>query len=408
MQFKKAILDNGLTIIGEVNPAAASMAAGFFVRTGARDETPETAGVSHFLEHMVFKGTARRSPLDVNREFDEMGATYNAFTSEECTIFFGAVLPEFQERLLDLLADILRPSLRKEDFDIEKNVILEEIAMYEDSPKHKLFEKLLALHFDGHPLGNSVLGTCESIGGLKQEQMLEYFNSRYSPGNITFTAVGNIDFDAVVEKLSHACASWRPCEAPRIISPHRGSRATAVVKDDKVAREHIGLMTSAPSNQDTLRYAAELTATIIGDDTGSRLYYALVEKALADEASMMYTGMDGEGALCTFISADPDRAAEALAAARDELKRFADEGPTDSELQAAKNKTASSATLKGELPMGRLTVVGMDWLYMQEYIPLAEQIDMMFAVTRDDIMRVVRESNLADCTTLALGPLEKL
>ncbi len=408
MQFKKTTLDNGLTIIGEVNPAAASMAAGFFVRTGARDETPEIAGVSHFLEHMVFKGTARRTPLDVNREFDEIGATYNAFTSEECTVFFGAVLPEFQERLLDLLADILRPSLRKEDFDIEKNVILEEIAMYQDSPKHKLFEKLLAQHFNGHPLGNSVLGSCESIGGLRQEQMLEYFNSRYSPGNITFTAVGNIDFDAAVEKLSRACAAWRPCEAPRIISPHSGSRTSVVVKDAKVAREHIGLMASAPSNQDPLRYAAELAAAIIGDETGSRLYYALVETALADEASLAYAGMDGEGVMCTFISADPHRAAEAMAVARDELKRFADEGPTEAELQAAKNKIASSATLKGELPMGRLTVVGMDWLYMNDYTPLAEQIDLMFAVTRNDIMRIVRESNLTDCTTLALGPLEKL
>lgn len=408
MQFKKAILDNGLTIIGEINPAAASMAAGFFVRTGARDETPQIAGVSHFLEHMVFKGTAQRTPMDVNREFDEMGASYNAFTSEECTVFYGAVLPEFQERLLDLLADILRPSLRKEDFDIEKNVILEEIAMYEDSPRHKLFEKLLAQHFHGHPLGNSVLGTCESVGGLQQEQMLEYFTSRYSPGNITFTAVGNMDFDAIVNKLSQACDAWQQCEATRTISSERGSRTAMVVKDDKVAREHIGLMSSAPSLQDPLRYAAELTATIIGDSTGSRLYYALVEKALADEAMLMYAGMDGEGAMCAFITADSDRAGEAMAVAQDELRRFVDEGPTDTELQAAKNKIASASTLKGELPMGRLTAVGMEWLYRQDHTPLAEQIEMTFAVSRDDIMRVVRESDMVNCTTLALGPLEKL
>ena len=125
MEFHTATLDNGLEIVCETHSSAASVALGFFVRTGSRDETPDVAGVSHFLEHMIFKGTESRAALDVNREFDEMGAIYNAFTSQENTVYYAAVLPEFQTRSLNLLADILRPSLRQDDFDTEKKVICE-------------------------------------------------------------------------------------------------------------------------------------------------------------------------------------------------------------------------------------------------------------------------------------------
>src|ERR1700736_5250466 len=130
--FTSHRLPNGLQIIAETSPSARGMALGFFVRTGSRDETPEVSGVSHFLEHMVFKGTPRRTALDVNRDFDRIGAHYNAFTSEENTVFYAAILPEYLPEAVDILADILRPSLRVEDFDMAKNVIMGEIGMYED------------------------------------------------------------------------------------------------------------------------------------------------------------------------------------------------------------------------------------------------------------------------------------
>src|ERR1700674_5548214 len=157
------MLDNGLQVISETNPAARSVAIGFFVRTGARDETPEVSGVSHFLEHMMFKGTPRRSALDVNRDFDRIGANYNAFTSEENTVYYCAVLPEYLPQAVDILADILRPSLRGEDFDMEKNVIIEEIGMYEDQPMWSAYDHAKKAYFANHALGNSILGTPESI-----------------------------------------------------------------------------------------------------------------------------------------------------------------------------------------------------------------------------------------------------
>src|SRR3954463_10330923 len=155
--FQNQTLPNGLTIIGEVAPSARSVAIGFFVRTGARDETPAECGVSHFLEHMVFKGTPRRSAFDVNRDFDRIGASYNAFTSEENTVFYGAILPEYLPQAVDILADILRPSLRGEDFDMEKKVIIEEIGMYDDQPMWSAYDAAKRSYFADHPLGNSIL-----------------------------------------------------------------------------------------------------------------------------------------------------------------------------------------------------------------------------------------------------------
>jgi len=408
MKLKHAQLDNGLTIIAEVRQTAASMAAGFFVRTGARDETPEVAGVSHFLEHMVFKGTARRDPLEVNRQFDSMGANYNAFTSEENTVFYGAVLPEYQDALLDLLCDILRPSLRKEDFDLEKNVILDEIARYEDMPRYRVYEMLLAEYFRPHPLCHSVLGTSESVGALTQERMLAYFNRRYAANNLTLVGVGNVDFDALVAKASQMCGHWPADEVGRDIAPPAGQCGQKIATDPNVARQQLALASPAPASQDADRYAAMLAATMLGDVTGSRLYYALVDPALADEATMAYDSLDGTGAFMTFLSCDSDQSARVVEIARREMAQFQANGPAEAELLAAKNKIASGATLKGEVPMGRLTAVGYDWVYRHEYVPLANQIETLFAVTAEQVVDLTRKYDLGKTMLVALGPLEKL
>ncbi len=221
MEFLRHALANGLEIVAECNDAAYSTALGFFVNTGARDENDAIAGVSHFLEHMAFKGTPSRSADDVNREFDEMGAHYNAFTNEENTVFYAAVLPEHQDRVVDLLADILRPSLRVDDFNTEKQVILEEIQMYDDQPPFGADDKCRALHFGSHPLGHSVLGTSKSVAELPVEAMLDYFRHRYSPGNIVLCGAGRIDFDRLVRLAQRRCGDWPPLADGRTIEPCR-------------------------------------------------------------------------------------------------------------------------------------------------------------------------------------------
>ena len=408
MIFKKTQLENGLTIIAEVGAAARSLALGFFVRTGARDETPEISGVSHYLEHMLFKGTPGRSALEVNLEFDRMGAKYNAFTSEENTVFYAAVLPEYQEQVLDLWADLMRPALRDDDFTTEKGVILEEIAMYKDLPHFDVQDRARKLHFGAHPCGNSVLGSNESITALTAAQMREYFQRRYVPNNLVLAATGKIDWPKLVDQARALCAGWQPASSARALRDFRGTGARETVRQEKVQREHICLLSAAPPEQSPLRYAANVLSSIIGDDTNSRYYWALVDNALADAADMDYDSQDGTGAYYTYLSCDPELAAKVVGIVRAELARVQKEGVTEAELLAAKNKIASSATLHGELPMGRLVPLGFGWQYRQEYIPLADEIAAIQAVTPADIRRVIAEYPFEPLTQIGLGPLEKI
>src|ERR1044071_9288694 len=191
-------LKNGLDIVAEENPDSHSFAAGLFVKTGSRDESPNINGVSHFLEHMMFKGSTKYTWEDVNRIFDEIGARYNAFTSQEMTAYYANVIPEFTERAIEHLSHLLRPAIRNADFDTEKKVILEEIAMYLDDPGHRVYEKLMELHFGNHPLSMSILGSAVSIQKLQRDQMAQYFQRRYGPGNMVLAATGRLDFEAVV------------------------------------------------------------------------------------------------------------------------------------------------------------------------------------------------------------------
>src|SRR5258708_231897 len=208
MQFHREVLPTGLTIVGETIPSARAVALGFWVRTGSRDETPEISGVTHFLEHMIFKGSERRDFFAVNRDLDRIGASPNAFTSEENTVFHASVLPEYLPAAVDILADILRPSLRVEDFDMEKEVIIEEIGKYEDQPGYVAYEHARALFYGKHRLGNIVLGTRESVRALQRDQMYEYFRRRYVAPNITVAAAGAYEWDDFVKLIEQHCGQW--------------------------------------------------------------------------------------------------------------------------------------------------------------------------------------------------------
>src|SRR6476659_3352103 len=215
MRFHEQKLTTGLTVLGETNPAALSVAVAFWVKTGSRDETPAVSGVSHFLEHMVFKGTERRDSFSVNRDFSKIGADNNAWTSEENTAFHAVVLPEFLSEVVDVLADIMRPSLRSEDFDTEKKVILDEIVRYEVQPGWAVYDLARKNFYAGHPLGNSVLGTTASITALARDQMAEYFKRRYVAPNILAVAAGNFDWAKFVALVEKASGDWPAGEAPR-------------------------------------------------------------------------------------------------------------------------------------------------------------------------------------------------
>ena len=231
MEFRQHTLDNGLEIVAECSPRAYSAGLGFFVKTGSRDENDANHGVSHFLEHMTFKGTPTRSAADVNRELDEIGSHSNAYTSEEQTVYYASFLPEYQDKAVELLSDIMRPSLREDDFDMEKNVILEEIAKYEDQPPFGAHEKCMSAYFGDHPLGRNVLGSIESVSALTAEQMMDYFRHRYSPKNIALAAAGNIDFDRLIELADRYCGKWEPFEGLATYRPpRRVNRSTCSIR----------------------------------------------------------------------------------------------------------------------------------------------------------------------------------
>ena len=242
MEFKERILDNGLRVIAEVNPAAKSAAVGYFVRTGSRDETMDINGVSHFLEHMLFKGTETLDALAVNAAFDNQGAQFNAFTSEEATVYYAAVLPECLEPVTDLWSQLMTPSLRDDDFNIEKNVIKEEIAMYQDMPSFDVMDRCRTLHFGEHPCGYSVLGSVESIDALTAEQMRDYFSRRYAPNNIVVSLAGQLDFDRmcqVIEQRYHGKGVDQPT---RSRSHSKGTGDSQALQQGHLVRSHLCLM----------------------------------------------------------------------------------------------------------------------------------------------------------------------
>jgi predicted Zn-dependent peptidase len=355
---------------------------------------------------MLFKGTPTRSADDVNREFDEMGAYYNAFTNEENTVYFAAVLPEFQDRAVALLGDILRPALRAADFDTEKLVILEEIQMYEDQPPFGADEKVRAAHFGDHPLGRSVLGTLASVKNLSVEQMRAYFDRRYGPQNIVLAAAGRIDFAALAACAERCCGHWQPTAAGRVAAPAVAHQRFQVLAKPTATQQYALRLSAGPAAEDDDRLAAKLLAAVLGDDTGSRLYWELVDTGLAESAALSHYEHQAAGLMATYLICDPGDAAENLQRIADVYRAAENDGVTAAELEQAKSKFRSRIVLSSERPRGRLFVVGSDWVYRREYRPVAADLDEIAAVTRDDLAAVLAKYPLSRGTTVTIGPLE--
>ena len=407
MEFKNEKLSNGLVLIGEVNKSAKSAAVGFFVKTGSRDEVAAINGVSHYLEHMLFKGTEKLSALEVNEAFDRTGAQFNAFTSEENTVFYAAILPEYMVEVTQLWADLMRPSLRDEDFNIEKNVIKEEIAMYQDLPTFDVMDRCRTLHFDGHPCGNSVLGTVESIDGLTAEQMRDYFAKRYAPSNMVLACAGNFDWDQIRSIAADSCGKWPQQVVERKLGHFDGSKKKDRIEKANLAREHICLMSEGVSAQDPSRFAASLLGTIVGDDVGSRFFWELVDKALAEAASMSYGAMDGTGTFYSYIRCSNENVRKVLDIVQGVFDDIEKNGVTEDELAAAKNKILSTLVIKNELPMGRLIDLGFNWTYLEQYRTIEDDVAAIKGVTVDDVNSLIRQLKPGDFTQLSIGPALK-
>jgi predicted Zn-dependent peptidase len=404
VRFHQTVLDNGLQVIAELNDQARSVASGFFVKAGSRDESPELAGVSHFLEHMIFKGTPNRDALAVNRDFDRVGAKHNAQTSEEDTFYHVTCLPEYLPKAFDILSDILRPSLREDDFETEKKVIIEEIRMYLDNPMSVAYDAAKAAHFGPHPLGQSIIGTVDSITSLTIDQMRDYYAKKYSPANIVLAFAGKTDWDQVVELTKAHCSSWEGPPSARQAVPPKGTGAfEALLRAEDNQQTVIGVA-DAPPLEDDDRFAAQLLATVLGDHTGSRLYWELVDPGHADGAEVSYQDYNKAGTYYTFLSCEPDETQANLARVVEVYRRAMAKGITEEELTQAKNKVLARSVLRSERPMGRLASLGFLWTYRREYMPVDRELELFGQVTLGDIRRVLDAWPLLPMTVVSVGP----
>jgi len=353
---------------------------------------------------MVFKGTQHLSPFEVNEAFDRTGAQYNAFTSEENTVFYAAVLPEYLAEITKLWIEMMRPALRTEDFNIEKNVIKEEIAMYKDQPNYDVLDRCRALYFVGHPCGHSVLGTEETIDAMTAEQMREYFAGRYSPNNMVAAFAGNFNWDEIKNIVEQGCEGWESRVVKRELSDTRGNRAESRLEKAHLVREHICLMSPAISAQDPRRYAASLLSVIVGDETGSRFFWELVDKAIAETAALEFSPMDGVGAYCSYIRCSSENAAKVMETVGKIFAEVTKNGITEEELTKAKNKVLSALVIKNELPMGRLVDLGFNWTYLGQYRKIEEDVMAVKTVTVADINALLKEYPLGEFARFSLAP----
>ena len=402
MKFYKEKLPNGLTIVGERNTDVSSVAIGFFVKTGARDESEEVSGVSHFLEHMLFKGTETRSALDITYQMGEIGAQANAYTSEEATVYYMAVLPEYLKKAVDLLSDMLRPALRKSDFDMEKNVILEEIALYKDRPNYLLFESSLREFFGKHKAGNSVLGSTKSISDLTSEQMKKYFDVRYAADNIVFCCSGNFEWEQIKDLVSKNCQSWQSSNTARDYQEFSPKQNFKTLEKAGINQAHLCYVFQGPSAQEEQRFEADILSNILGDSSGSKLYWELVDKGLADSASIGTDNMDKVGLIYAYVSCDPKNISKITSKIK---KIFSDALDFNKEdLQRSLNKIRTRLVLQGESNMRRLMSVGNDLIFNEKYFSLEETQEKYLKVSENSIKELLSNFPLDNYTEVHLLP----
>jgi len=387
------------------DPAAFTASFGWFVKTGARDESLEMAGVSHFLEHMVFKGTHRRTAEEVNRELDHLGAQSNAYTSEDSTVFYASVLPECQAHAVDLLTDLMQPSLREEDFETERQVILEEIAMYDDQPPYGAFERVTELFFGDHPLSTRVLGTTESVSDMLVTQMREYHRARYTRENMFLVACGKVDFAQLVDYVSQATGDWPSKLAPR--QPHQpifGSGELLIERESThqhyAAQLWPGVGCNAPE-----RYALRMLCSVLADEGGSRLFWELIDTGKAETATLWPQFFDECGCIVGYLCCAPEDAEENEEILRSVVEQTLRDGVSKKEMDLARNKIASSLILSDERPSNRLFALGQSWLNRKNYEPLDVVLARYAAVTADDMMQVAEQTLRRPCATVkVVGP----
>jgi predicted Zn-dependent peptidase len=405
--YQKSVLSNGLRIVTEELPYFHSVAVGVWLNVGSRDEAGAENGLTHFLEHMAFKGTPRRTVLDIAREIDQLGGMCNAFTTKEQTCFHGRVLAEHLTRLVDLLGDlVIRAHLAADDLERERQVILEEIYAQEDSP-----EELVQVHFarnfwGDNPFGWPILGEAEHIARVSREDLLSYRRMAYRPEDTVVAAAGRVRHQELVDLVAAGFQEFvngAPGRPRQAIRTHPG--VYALTRD----LEQVNLCLGAPglAADDRRRYAATMLQLILGGNMSSRLFQVIREQLGLAYAIQSYIQFFSDGGLVGISAGvSPKNLAAVMAAIRRELKKLSEEQVSEAELSAAQEHLRGSIMLSAEDCDHRMLRLAKNELNFGRYLPLEEIIAGMLKVTPAEILELARELlRPAEWGVALLGPV---
>jgi predicted Zn-dependent peptidase len=383
-------LDSGIRVVTEAMPSIRSIALGLWVRTGSRNETPAQAGVSHFLEHLLFKGTKRFSSVEIDQIFDGMGAEVNAGTGKETTSVYSRFLDQHLDRAFDLMADmVLHPAYR--EIDSERQVVIEEIAMYEDEPSDKVHDVLAEAVFGDHPLGRPIIGTAEVVGSVPVADIGAYHDSHYVGSNLVVAAAGNLEHDRIVELAQQyvradAGGTNGAEPAPDAIAPR------ICFHEKQTEQYHLCLGGPGISRADDRRFVLRVLDTILGGSTSSRLFQEVREKrGLAYSVYSYASHYVDSGQIGVYVGTRPDNVREAMDVIGSELRRVVEEPVGDEELDRAKENVKGRLVLSLESTLTRMNRIGNSVLMDVELLSVDEMIAAIDAVTVEDVTSLAHE-----------------
>ncbi len=415
MPIRRTEFESGLRTVTERMSGVRSVALGFWVLAGSRDEKPRISGSSHFLEHLLFKGTKRRGARDIAEAFDAVGGDVNAFTAKEYTCFYARVLDKDLPMAVDHLCDMLQNSLlRTSDFEAEKQVILEEINVHEDTPDdliHDLFQETL---WPDHPLGRPILGTRQSIQAATRDQVRRFYKRHYAPGNLVVVAAGSVEHDALLSLVRMHMETGRVrSEGPSAYGlraagePPRPSGNT-LVKRRKTEQAHICIGTNGLSRHDPDRFAFGVVNNAVGGGMSSRLFQEIRERrGLAYSVYSYHTMYAEAGLFSAYAGTTPARARQVLDLLRRELEDVADGGLSAEEFDRAKGHMKGSLVLSLEDPGGRMSRLGKSEISHGEILSVSQILRRIEGVTLDDARRAAKRVLSRPMSLTVLGPFEK-
>ena len=391
--YQKSVLSNGLRIITEKIEHYKSVSLGIWVGTGSRDENQNNNGVSHFIEHMIFKGTPSRDTLLIAKELDAIGGLSNAFTGKEYTCFHSKVLDKDFFTLAEILSDIfLNSSFDPEDIEREKQVVLQEISMVEDSPEEQVHELFNAQVFSNHPLGKPVLGTSETVTAITRDSIIEHMKMYYSPDRIIIAAAGNIDHDEVVKTFEKQFGGLEPVTKENREYSHELTSSIICSYRD-LEQINICMGGSAPSLSSDMRFAGAILNTILGGNMSSRLFQEIREKrGLAYSIYSFLSAYMDTGLFGICAGTGPGDVNNVLDVVNSEIVKLQGGDLSEKDLEEARDHLVGGILLGSENTDSRMMRIAKNEFVFGRYIEYEELVDNLKRVTLDDIMTCIRHA----------------